>query len=260
MLLEGRVAIVAGAGPGLGREIALCLARQGADVVLGAPRVEQVASVADEVRGVGRRAEAVPLELGDPESCDAVVKACREAFGRVDTLVNNAADDGGAWVAWPADDDLDDWRRVMEANLWGTLQMSRAAAPAMKEQRGGRIVFLNAAPVWRHQGGQGAHAVATAALVSAVRMLAGELGPHGIRVNAVHPGTIWGPSVKARLRAMALERDATPEAIYGELVAENSLGYLPRPAEVAGSVLFLASDLSRPVTGQNLGVDAGLGL
>lgn len=272
MLLEGRVAIVAGAGPGLGREIALGLAREGADLVLGAPRAEQmspvssassassaswVSSVADEVRALGRRAEAVGLELGDAESCQAIVKTCAEVLGRVDVLVVDAGDDGGTR---PFGDDLDEWRRIMEANLWGTLQVGRAAVPAMASRGGGRIVLVNAAPVWRGQPGRGAHAVSTAALVSAIRTLAAELGPLGIRVNGVHPGTIWGPVVKSRLRARAMERGSTPETLYRELIAETSLGYLPRPAEVAGSVLFLASDLSAPVTGQSLAVDAGAGL
>jgi NAD(P)-dependent dehydrogenase (short-subunit alcohol dehydrogenase family) len=259
VLLDGRVAIVAGAGPGLGREIALGLAREGADLVLGAPRVERIAPVAAEVRGLGRRAEAVEFDLGDAESCEAIVKTCAEVLGRVDVLVASAVNGAGEG-AGSFDDDLDEWRRVMDASLWGMLQVGRAAVPAMAERGGGRIVLLNAAPVWRDQPGRGAHSVATAALVSATRALASELGPLGIRVNGVHPGTIWGPAVKARLRAQAVERGTTPEALYRELIAETSLGYLPRPAEVAGSVLFLASDLSRPVTGQTLGVDAGRNL
>jgi NAD(P)-dependent dehydrogenase (short-subunit alcohol dehydrogenase family) len=259
VLLEGRVAIVAGAGPGLGREIALGLAREGSDLVLGGSRTEQVSSVADEVRALGRRAEAVELDLGDTESCKAIVKTCAEVLGRVDVLVANAADDGGGGTR-PLDDDLDECRRIMDATLWGMLQVGRAAVPAMASRGGGRMVFLNTAPVWRDQPGRGAHAVTTAALVSATRALAAELGPLGIRVNGVHPGTIWGPAVKARLRALAVERGATPETLYRELIAESSLGYLPRAAEVAGSVLFLASDLSGPVTGQTLDVDAGRGL
>lgn len=257
MLLQGRVAMVAGAGPGLGREIALSLAGQGADVLLGSAHMERVTAVADEIRGLGRQAEVMPLDPGDTESCGSVVKACRETFGGLDVLVANAADDGGAAAF---EDDLDEWRRVMEANLWGMLQVARAAVPCMAERGRGRVVFVDAAPAWRHQAGRGAHAAASAALVSATRTLAAELGPLGIRVNAVHPGTVWGPAVKARLRATALQRGATPETIYRELTAGSSLGYLPRPAEVVGSVLFLASDLAKPVTGQTLGADAGQGL
>jgi NAD(P)-dependent dehydrogenase (short-subunit alcohol dehydrogenase family) len=257
VLLEGRVAMVAGAGPGLGREIALSLAGQGADILLGSDRAERVAAVAGEVRGLGRRAEVLPLDPGDAESCGTVLKTCRETFGGLDVLVANAADDGGAT---PIEDDVDEWRQVMEATLWGMLEVARAAVPLMAERGRGRIVFVDAAPAWRDQAGRGAHAAASAALVAATRSLAAELGPRGIRVNAVHPGTIWGPAVKARLRAAAQERGATPEAIYRELTAGSSLGYLPRPAEVAGSVLFLASDLAKPITGQSLGVDAGRGL
>jgi NAD(P)-dependent dehydrogenase (short-subunit alcohol dehydrogenase family) len=256
VLLEGRVAIVAGAGPGLGREIALALARHGADVVLGAPRVDEVLSVAEDIRALGRRAAALPLDIGDVESCESLVKACDETFGHLDVLVNNSLDDGGVWSV-DDDDDLDEWRGTMDAYLWGALQMTRAAVCPMKERRDGRIVFLNAAPTWRHQPGYGAHGVATAALESATRTLAGELGPHGIRVNGVRPGYIWGPSVKARLRAVASERGTTPEEIYREVTAASCLGYLPRAAEVARSVLFLVSDLSSPVTGQSIGVDAG---
>lgn len=255
MLLEGRIAIVAGAGPGLGPDIALLFAQHGADLLLAARRTESCAAVVDQVRTLGRQAEVVEVDNADAESCRVVAKTCQERYGRIDVLVNNGFDDGLPLTVDP--DDIDEWRRVMEQNLWAALHMNRAVLTGMKEQKRGRIVMVNAMAPWRHDADHEAYAVVCAALETVIRTTAREVGPFGIRVNGIHPGHVWGPLVKAGLRRLALERGTTPEAIYMEIAGSNCLGYLPRPAEVAGSVLYLASDLSRPVTGQCLGVNAG---
>jgi NAD(P)-dependent dehydrogenase (short-subunit alcohol dehydrogenase family) len=255
MLLEGKVAIVAGIGPGLGREVALLFARNGADLVLGARKRDESEAVAAEIKDLGRRAEVVTLDITDDASCVAAVATAKDTFGGVDILVNNAFTDGDHTSFETAD--LDRWRQTMEINLFGTLQMTRAAVPAMKDQGGGRVVMVNSMSAWRMQPNMGAYTVSKAALESATKMLALELGPHRIRVNGVHPGYIWGPSLKMYFQYLAKQRGVTPDEVYDEIAGETCLGYLAPPEEIAGSVLFMASDLSAPVTGQSLGVNAG---
>ncbi|HEY3143998.1 MAG TPA: SDR family oxidoreductase [Acidimicrobiales bacterium] len=255
MLLEGQAAIVAGIGPGLGREVALLFARNGADLVLGARKRDQCDEVAAAVKDLGRRAEVVSLDITDPEACQAAVDTATGAYGRVDILVNNAFNDGDHTRFDQAD--MDRWRHTMDVNLWGTLQMTRSVVPVMQAQGGGRIVMINSMSAWRLQPNMGAYTVSKAALESATKMLALELGADGIRVNSVHPGYIWGPSLKRYFAYMAKQRGITPEAVYDEIAGETALKYLAPPEEIAGSVLFLASDLSKPVTGQSLGVNAG---
>jgi NAD(P)-dependent dehydrogenase (short-subunit alcohol dehydrogenase family) len=255
MLLEGKVAIVAGIGPGLGRETALLFARHGADLVLGARRREQSDEVAEQVRALGRKAEVVSLDICDLEACEAAVARALASYGRLDVLVNNAFDWGDA-TGFEAGD-MARWRRTMDVNLWGTLQMTRSAVPAMKQQGNGRVVMVNSMAAWRIQPNTGAYTISKAALEAATKMLAIELGPYGIRVNGVHPGYIWGPGVKVLLKMLAEQQGITPDEVYDQIAAETCLKYLPPSEEIAGSVLFLASDLSAPVTGQSLGVNAG---
>jgi len=239
----------------LGREVALLFARHGADLVLGARRRQESDDVAEQVRALGRKAEVVTLDIRKLDACEAAVATALDSYGRVDVLVNNAFHQGDTGPVDQAD--LGRLRHTMDVNLWGTLQMTRCVVPAMKQQGGGRVVMVNSMSAWRLQAGTGAYTISKAALESATKMLAIELGKHGIRVNGVHPGYIWGPSVKLWFQMLANERGISPDEVYDEIAAETCLKYLPPPEEIAGSVLFLASDLSAPVTGQSLGVNAG---
>ena len=254
-LLDGKVAIVSGVGPGMGRDIALLFARNGADVVLGARSADKVDAVAKEVEALGRKAVRVRLDITDPDSCDAAAAAATEELGRIDVLVNNAFHDGD-WTRFE-DADLDNWRQTMEVNLWGTLRMTQAVVPAMKEQGEGRVVMINTMSVRRIQSKFGAYAASKGALETATKTLAVELGRFGIRVNGIHPGYIWGDSVEMFFEHLAKQRGITPEEVYKEVADETCLKYLPHSEEIAGSVLFFASDLSKPVTGQSLNVNAG---
>lgn len=255
MLLEGKVALVSGVGPGMGRDIALRLAGEGADVVLGARTVERCEAVAEEVRATGRRAVPVALDITDAASCEAAASAAVAELGGLDILVNNAFRDGNHRSF--EDSSLDEWKATMDVNLWGTLQMTKAAVPAMVERGEGRVVMVNSMSTHRIQPRYGSYATSKGALETATRALAVELGVHGIRVNGVFPGYIWADSVKQYFDYQASKRGISGEEVYREVAAETALRYLPTSWEIAGSVLFFASDLSRPVTGQSLGVNAG---
>ncbi|WP_436795246.1 SDR family oxidoreductase [Actinospongicola halichondriae] len=255
-LLEGRVALVAGVGPGLGREIALAYAREGADVVLCARKTEQSEEVASMVRDLGRRAEVAAVDVTDRAACDAAVAVAVERLGGLHILVNNAFH-GGDFAKFE-DAELRRWSRTMDVNFFGALTMTQAALPALKEAGDGRVVMINTMSSTNNiEKAYGAYAASKGALATATRTLAMELGEHGIRVNAVHPGYIWGPNVEIYFDMQAAERGVTSREIYDEVAAKTALGYLAPAAEIAGAAVFFASDLARPITGQAIGVDAG---
>jgi NAD(P)-dependent dehydrogenase (short-subunit alcohol dehydrogenase family) len=211
--------------------------------------------IAAEVEGHGGKALPVRLDITDPVSCAAAVAAATEAFGAVDVLVNNAFQDGN--FRRFLDSDLGEWRHTTDVNLWGTLALTQLVARGMRDHGGGRIVMVNSMSAVRIQERFGAYTVSKAALAAATKSLAKELGRHGIRVNAVHPGYIWGDSVEAYFRYQADKKGITFEEQYESVASETALGYLPHSSEIAGTVLFLASDLAKPVTGQAIHVNAG---
>jgi NAD(P)-dependent dehydrogenase (short-subunit alcohol dehydrogenase family) len=254
-LLDGKVALVSGIGPGMGRDISLRLAEQGADIVLGARGVEKCEAVAKEVDDLGRRSLPVRLDITDVDSCAAAVASATEAFGHIDILVNNAFEDGDRKLFEKAD--LTRWRAVMETNFFGTLQLTQAVAPVMKAQGDGRIVMINSMSAVKIEARAGAYAASKAALGAITKTLATELGPHGIRVNAIHPGYIWSDKVEWYVGYMAEKEGITYDEKLAQLEAETCLGYLPHSSEIAGSVVFFASDLAKCVTGQALGVNSG---
>jgi NAD(P)-dependent dehydrogenase (short-subunit alcohol dehydrogenase family) len=255
-LLDNKVALVSGIGPGMGRDIALLFAEHGADVVLGARTEANVASVAKEVEAAGRRAVGVTLDITDVDSCANAVQRATSELGRVDILVNNAFEDGDHKKFERADIDHR-WRQTMDTNFFGTMHLTQAVVPVMKEQGDGRIVMVNSMSSVYAQERQGAYAASKAALAAVTKTLAIELGGYGIRVNGVHPGYIWSDKVEMYLQFLAEREGITYEQKKAALEAETCLGYLPHSSEIAGSVLFFASDLSKPVTGQALGVNAG---
>ena len=254
-LLEGKVALVSGAGPGLGRDIALACGREGATVAVGARNEERVAKLAAEIEEAGATALPVRLDITDDASCREAVAAVLDRAGRLDVLVNNAFADGDHKRFLDAD--LADWRATMDTNLFGTLQLTRAAAAPMIEQGDGRVVMINSMSSVRMRVAMGGYTASKAALAAVTKILAAELGPHGIRVNAIHPGYIWGDSVEWYFEHLARKAGITPEEQYRSVAGETALGYLPPSAEIAEAVVFFASDMARPITGQALGVNAG---
>jgi NAD(P)-dependent dehydrogenase (short-subunit alcohol dehydrogenase family) len=255
VLLEDRIAIVSGIGPGMGRDVSLALAREGAHLVLAARTPAAVESVAAEVRALGRRAVAVPSDVARPEDCARIAAAAHAEFGRIDVLVNNA------FRAAPYDPvetaRMDDWRKIFDVNLFGSVQLSQAVIPHMKAQRGGSIVMINSMSVRIIEPRFGGYAASKAALLAATQTMAKELGAHGIRVNSVVPGYIWGAALQGYFEQLARQQGSTPEAVHAEIAGRTALNHIPTSEEIAGAVVFFASDLSRVITGQALDVNGG---
>ena len=254
-MLEGKVALVSGIGPGMGRDISLAFAREGADVALGGRTLAKLEGVAAEVEALGRRAFPVVCDVADEAACDEAVASVVGALGRLDILVNNAYDGGDAKEFMEAD--FDRWRRTIEVNLFGSLAMTRAAVPHLEASGDGRVIMINSMSVQRIQPKWGAYVASKGALASVTKTLALELGPKGIRVNGIHPGYIYGDSVEWYFNHMAEKRGITFQEVYDEVASETCLGYLPHSEEIAGTAVFFASALAKPVTGQMIGVNAG---
>jgi NAD(P)-dependent dehydrogenase (short-subunit alcohol dehydrogenase family) len=256
VLLAGRSAIVSGIGPGMGRDVSLALAREGADLVLAARTEARLDEVAAEVRGLGRRAVCVRADVTRSEDCAAVAGAAVRELGGVDVLVNNAFHAGGFAPFETAD--LERWREPLEVNLFGTLRLTQAVLPALRARGGGSIVMIGSMIVRDLRPAEMTdYAASKAALLAAARGLARQLGHHRIRVNTVVPGYIWGDALESWLRAQAKARGISFEQARDEIASQIALGHIPGSEEIAGAVVFFASDLSRAVTGQSLDVNGG---
>jgi NAD(P)-dependent dehydrogenase (short-subunit alcohol dehydrogenase family) len=256
VLLRGRVAVVSGIGPGLGRSIALALAREGADVALAARRESTLRSVAAEIEALGRRAVWQPTDVSSAEQCERLVRRARDALGGIDIAVNSAAAFGPRTAFEQAD--LAGWHEAMATSFFGALHLTRACLASMRARGGGRVVMIGSMATRDPQPGEGSYAAAKAALLMATRTLAAELGRDGIRVNAVNPGYIQGEPIQAAFEHRAHERGVGREDVEAEIIARTALGYIPGPEEIAGSVVFLCSELSRPVTGHVLDCNSGM--
>jgi len=256
--LAGCVAIVSGAGEGIGRSSALALARDGADVALGARRPEQLERVADEVRVLGRRALCVPTDIADPDRCRALVARTVEAFGRLDAVVNVAA--LSVDEARVEDVDRSDWERALAVNLFGTMEVSRAALPYLRTAGGGAIVQIGTLSTRTTPPKLAPYASAKLAMMGASQTLAREVGRDNIRVNVVVPGYVTGPHLDALFAGYASRRGVTVEEVYDEAAGQSVLRRIPSPDDVAEAVLFLASARSAGITGIQIDVNAGLWL
>jgi len=245
--LDGRAAIVTGAGAGIGAGTALRLSDAGADVVVACHRnLDGARAVADRITSNGRLALVHQGDLTSLAAAEALVARCVDAFGRLDVLVNNAG-------AYPVHSLLEmgeaEWRSVLDANLTSVHLMTQAAARRMaaQERPGGAIVNIASIEAVNPAPGHAHYGAAKAAVVMHTRSAAAELGRHGIRVNCVSPGLIDREGLA----------EAWPDGVKRYLAAVP-LGRLGQPADVADAVLFLASPAARWITGAELVVDGGI--
>ena len=243
-LLEGKVAVVTGAARGIGQSIALRLAEEGADLALCDVQADWVAETREKVRALGRRAETYGVDVSKGDQVQAGVDAVAKDFGRIDIVVNNAGITRDGLLIRMSEED---WDLVMNINLKGTFLMTKAAAKYMMKQRSG--TFVNIASVIGLMGnpGQANYGASKAAVSNLTKTTAKELAARGIRANAIAPGFI-----KTKMT------DALSEDVRNQMLAAIPMKDFGTPEDVANVVLFLASDLSRYVTGQTLSVCGGM--
>ena len=254
MLLENKVAIITGIGPGLGQELAYTFAREGAEIAICCRRSAELDRVVAEVEAHGGKVLAVPTDVTDRAACKRFVDATVSRFGRIDVLVNSAYSAGE--FALFEDANLDDWRQPLEVNLFGTLNMCQEVVPHLKAAGGGAICNVNSQIHKKPMPYQASYATSKAALEGATKMLAKELGAHKIRVNSVFMGWMWGPPVEGYV-AMAAQGGVTKEDVIAGITKDIALGIIPDDADCANAVAFLCSDYARVITGAGLDVNGG---
>ncbi|MGW4633589.1 SDR family oxidoreductase [Nocardia sp. NPDC004415] len=253
-LLDGKVVVVSGVGPGLGRSICLEAATAGATVVLAARTESRLLEVAAEIEAAGGATLCVPTDITDDAAVANLVSRTVETFGRVDALVNNAF---SVPSMKPLDrTDFDHIRLSLDMTVLGGLRMTQAFAPALAESKGA-VVMINSMVVRHSEPRYGSYKLTKAALLAMSQTLATELGGKGVRVNSVLPGYIWTDQLKWYFTQVAEKYGITVEQVYEQTASKSDLQRLPEPEEIARAVVFLASDWSSAITGQTLDVNCG---
>ena len=252
-MLAGRVALVTGGGTGIGRGIAECLAKAGADVAIASRKPEHLAPAVDELKALGHRVLAVETNVREPESVQRMVERVTGELGRLDILVNNAA---GNFYAPSATLSANAWKAVVETDLYGTFFCCQAAYPALRESGAGRIVSTSMTLHYRGWPGM-AHATAAKAGIDALtRTLALEWAPDRITVNAIAPGPIPTEGVR---RAFTPPGRSEPDLFGMEAYVKKAipLGRWGTPGDIGQMVAFLAGPGGEWITGSIMVVDGG---
>ena len=244
MRFDDKVAVVTGAGRGIGEEYAKALAREGARVVVAELDATAGERVAKEIEQAGGTATAFTTDVSSESSTLAMARASTDAFGGVDYLVNNAAIYGGMELYGLTNMPMEYWDKFMSVNMTGAVLCTRAVFSSMAERGGGAIVNQSSTAAWM---GAGYYGIAKLALHGITQSFARELGPMGIRVNAIAPGPTDTEAT----------RSTVPKEIIDQLLATMPLARMGTPAEMADACLFLLSDDARWVTGHVLNVDGG---
>lgn len=243
--LSGRVALVTGASRGLGRAIAIHLARAGADVAVNyLHSAERAAEVVDVIKEAGGRAEAFRADVSDFKEATDLVERTVEQFGRLDILVNNAGITKDGLLLRLKEED---WDQVLATNLKSLFNCTKAASRIMLKQRHGRIINISSVIGLLGNAGQTNYAAAKAGIIGFTKAAARELGSRGITVNAVAPGFIISEMT-----------EHLPDETRNDYLSRIPLGRFGEPDDVARAVLFLASDDAAYITGVTLAVDGGL--
>jgi 3-oxoacyl-[acyl-carrier protein] reductase len=244
MKLKDRVAIVTGGARGIGREIALSLAREGADIALCDVNEEALSAVKAEIEAISRECIVSVVDVGDYISCEEMANKTLDKFGKIDILINNAGITRDSLLMRMKEDD---WDAVLRVNLKGAFNFTKAACRSMIKQRYGKIVNIASIIGIMGNAGQANYAASKAGLIGLTKSSAKELASRGINVNAIAPGFIKTP--------MTDKLTDEQKSAMLKLIPLNSLG---NPSDVANLAIFLASDMSSYITGEVIKVDGGM--
>ena len=249
MQIEDKVAIVTGSSRGIGREIALKFAENGAKVVVNYPvdaEAENAEAVADEVRDLGTEALAVKADVTDTKEVKGLIKETRKEFDKIDILVNNAGITRDKLLMRMREED---WDSVLDVNLKGAFNTTKAVSRVMMKQREGTIINIASVVGLMGNAGQANYSASKAGLIGFTKSVAREMAARNITVNAVAPGFIE--------TAMT---DELSDKVIAEMTDNIPLEDLGQPEDVANAVLFLASDAANYITGEVIRVDGGMAM
>jgi NAD(P)-dependent dehydrogenase (short-subunit alcohol dehydrogenase family) len=246
--LEGQTALITGGSRGIGKATALGFAKAGADVAVASRKLPDLEEVAEEIRALGRKSLAIASHTGRMDEINDLVAKVTEQFGRIDILVNNAGTSPALSPVLEAEERL--WDTIMNLNLKGLFFLSQAVAKVMKEHSGGKIINVASMDGFRPELDMGIYAISKAGVIMATKVMALEWARYNIRVNCIAPG-----NVHTRLG------DSRFDTIPGyeeEMLKRTPLRRVADPDEIAGAMIYLASDASSFVTGETLVVDGGM--
>jgi len=242
--LAGKVALVTGGAQGIGKAVALLLARNGADIVVSDINLEKAEETAKEVQTLTRKALATKVDVATLGDVEKMVETILAQFGKVDILVNNAGIARDKLILRMTEED---WDAVLNINLKGTFNCTKAVVRHMSKQKSGKIVNIASVVGEMGNAGQGNYAASKAGVIGFTKTIAREFAQRGINVNAIAPGYIKTPMT-----------DALPDKVKEELKRLIPLDRLGKPEDVAEAVLFLVSESANYITGQVLNVNGGI--
>ncbi|WP_276353261.1 SDR family NAD(P)-dependent oxidoreductase [Cohnella caldifontis] len=251
MRLKNKVAVITGAGSGIGRRTAERFAEEGAAVVIGEINAEAGEQAAEAIRSAGGEAAFVRVDVTDPASAEAAAAFAMERYGRIDALFNNAGISG---VGALHELEPEQWDRVVSVNLRGVYLMSKYVLPRMMEQRSGSVINMSSCAAEIGLARRAVYSATKGAVLALTKSMQVDYAPYNIRVNALLPGTILTPFVENYLKTSYDD----PEAAIESIKKRQLSGELGRPEDVAHAAVFLASDESRFMMGSPMYVDGGV--